>query len=106
VERKRDSKSLVPLRYTRVWNDGIFYLFRESWNRLKVIFPGFVIAARVAAIHGSASVIHQENSTLVEPWITGTSPVMTIVVGLVASLLSAELNLKLHLSPPESRCES
>jgi hypothetical protein len=40
--------------------------------------PHFVIAALVAAIHRSTSAIQQDGSTLHQPWITGTSPVMTI----------------------------
>ena len=40
-----------------------------------------VITAFVAVIHRGASVIYQQNSTPVEPWITGTSPVMTILRG-------------------------
>jgi hypothetical protein len=36
-----------------------------------------VIAARVAAIHGSACGIQQDNSTLVDGWITATCAVMT-----------------------------
>jgi hypothetical protein len=35
-----------------------------------------VIAARVAAIHGSACGIQQDNSTLVDEWITATRAVM------------------------------
>ncbi len=42
-------------------------------------FTDDVITALVAVIHRGASVIYQENSTPVEPWITGTSPVMTIL---------------------------
>ena len=38
-----------------------------------------VITALVAVIHRGASVIYQQNSTLVEPWITATSAVMTIL---------------------------
>ena len=46
-----------------------------------VAFPrGGVIAGLVPAIHCSAGVIFQDSSTLVEPWITGTSPAMTVVV--------------------------
>ncbi len=40
-----------------------------------------VITALVAVIHRSTSVIYLDNSTLVEPWITGTSPVMTTFMG-------------------------
>ena len=38
-----------------------------------------VNAALVAAIHGLAVVIYPYGSTLAEPWITGTSPVMTLL---------------------------
>ena len=41
-----------------------------------------VITARVAVIHRGAGVIWQDNSTPVEPWLTGTSPVMTISASL------------------------
>jgi hypothetical protein len=40
-------------------------------------YQSFVIAGLVPAIHLSASVIFVDNSTPAEPWITGTSPVMT-----------------------------
>ena len=34
VEGKRDSKSLVPLRYTRVWNDG--FVVDMSSSKLRI----------------------------------------------------------------------
>ena len=39
-----------------------------------------VIAGLVPAIHRSAGVIFRDGYTPVEAWITGTSPVMTVVV--------------------------
>ena len=51
-----------------------------------------VITALVAVIHRGASVIYQDNSTPVEPWITGTSPVTTITMGLPLSESRSELN--------------
>ena len=38
-----------------------------------------VFTALVAVIHRGASVIYQQNSTPVEPWITATSAAMTIL---------------------------
>ena len=46
-----------------------------------VVVPrNVVIAGLVPAIHRSAGAIFQDSSTPVEAWITGTSPVKTVVV--------------------------
>jgi hypothetical protein len=42
------------------------------------VVPKTVSTALVAAIHGSTSGIRRNSSTPPQPWITGTSPVMTI----------------------------
>ena len=52
-----------------------------EFSRLKPL-SGIVITALVAVIHRGACVIYQENATPVEPWITGTSPVMTGLGGI------------------------
>jgi hypothetical protein len=44
-------------------------------------FDPVVITALVAVIHCAAKVIYQDKVTPVEPWITATSAVMTILGG-------------------------
>ena len=43
-----------------------------------IVLTPVVIAALVAVIHRGAGVIYPDNATPVEPWMTRTSPVMTV----------------------------
>ena len=62
-------------------SDAQVYRYQRVVSQLGTVWIRFnvniVIAGLVPVIHRGATVIYPDSSTLVEPWIAGTSPAMT-----------------------------
>ena len=67
------SGSCIHVMLQQVW----FYTYPIA----AMFPPNVVITALVAVIHRGTGGIYQDNATPVEPWITGTSPVLTVLEG-------------------------